>query len=161
MSILDSAKAIRALSQTPRVLNAVLYPITDKAARTLRDNGGGDDSYGWTIIEVIGHMADYMGIFLERAQAIAEHNHPTLTVYDHEARVESEQYRARDLNEAMLWHKTNTDAFVAYLQTLPPDAWTRSGFHPEAGELTITELAINAALHDLNHIDQIAKAAGV
>jgi len=43
---------------------------------------------------------------------------------------------------------------------LSDEQWERRGQHPYFGETTILTQAVNNAIHDLDHIEQIARALG-
>ena len=38
---------------------------------------------------------------------------------------------------------------------LTPEQWLRHGIHAERGEMTVRELALQIAGHDVNHVAQI------
>lgn len=155
MAMLNPEKALRLMRQTPHILRAFLNDVDDARARTLRDGEG-----GWSILEIVGHMADYEQIFMERARLLLETEAPTFTAYDHEERVESEGYNNRKLEEALSLYEQHRQAFISLLEGQPTDSWQRSGTHPETGATTLLDLAINTGLHDVNHIEQVVKAKG-
>jgi hypothetical protein len=46
---------------------------------------------------------------------------------------------------------------VVFWRSLPPEAWSRQGHHPEAGPLTLEMLLEFYAGHGLGHLDQIRR----
>jgi hypothetical protein len=50
---------------------------------------------------------------------------------------------------------------IAIFEGLSAEQWARRGVHPQAGEHTVLEHAVNIAQHDVNHIEQIVRALGL
>ena len=59
----------------------------------------------------------------------------------------------RDLREEQ-------EALNTIVSSLSDEQWERRGQHPYFGETTVLTQAINSAIHDLDHIEQIARALG-
>jgi hypothetical protein len=148
-------KAIVNLGRTAHILRAIVESMTPKQAIVLRD---GPD--GWNSVEIIGHMADFDHIFLTRMRDAVTHDNPTFRIYDHLARVETENYGGRKIGEALSWFVSNRNEMVDFLKSLAPEQFERVGQHPENGPMTVREIAYNTILHDVNHIEQILKAIG-
>lgn len=133
-------------------LGHILTTITLEQAKTWRD--GAD---GWTILEVIGHLVDFDGIFMERGEMMLAEDHPTFLVYDHLAMVVDHAYNAQDLAEAFARLTTSREKFVAFFSGLSEADWQRTGNHVEHGRFTIESLAAHVAWHDANHLEQITR----
>jgi hypothetical protein len=43
---------------------------------------------------------------------------------------------------------------------LTPEEWQRNGIHAERGPMTVRDLAVQIAGHDLNHLEQVRKILG-
>jgi hypothetical protein len=50
--------------------------------------------------------------------------------------------------------------FTGLLESLTSEQWMRRGIHPATGETTILTLALNTALHDIDHMGQIVQTFG-
>lgn len=159
MTLLTRDKAIARLGQNTVVLRALLRGVSDKEAHHLRDVNA-DGSPGWNIVEVIGHLADFNGIFLGRIQRAQTEDNPVYELVDHEALVISGRYADRTLTEALDWFVDSRRTYIDYMATLPEAEWSRVGTHPEMGELITHEIAYNTVLHDILHFEQIAKILG-
>jgi hypothetical protein len=146
-------KAVRTLRQNEHILTAIVSTFTQKEAVRLRD---GED--GWNSIEILGHLADFETIYLERMRAAVEQDHPTFEPVDVHERIVTHNYRGRGLDEALLWFRENRQHTLDYLATLTPEQWKRAGIHRENGEMTVLDIAYNTACHDINHIEQMLKA---
>ena len=70
-------------------------------------------------------------------------------------------YARQDLNTVFESLVANRKAFVAWLQKRSEAEWLRTGVHPEAGEYSLLEQAIQVPLHDLDHLEQIARVLGL
>jgi uncharacterized damage-inducible protein DinB len=152
MPLLTPQRARTSLTYLHPVLRALTANLTNEEAHTRRD---GPD--GWSVVEIVCHMADFHGIFQGRAERVLHEDNPTIAVVDHEARVSSEHYAGYTLEEALAWHARAVEAFSAFLEPLTPERFARPGLHPESGPLDLLQLVYNAVHHDLNHLQQITK----
>lgn len=130
----------------------MIAPLSGEQATTLRD---GPD--GWTITEVLGHLRDFDGFFRGRAIMMAEQDYPNLPAYDHEALAIERRYNEQDFRavyEELVQSRAETRAFFA---ALSPEGWARAGVHPETGHFTMTNAVMQVGIHEVSHVDQIAK----
>ncbi len=134
------------------ILGHVLITITPEQAKTWRD---GPD--GWTILEVVCHLHDYDGIFLERGEMMAAADLPTFPVYDHLALVVDHAYNEQDLAEVFAKLTASRARFVAFFNGLSETEWQRAGNHVEYGRFTMEALAAHVSWHDANHLEQITR----
>ena len=89
-----------------------------------------DDNGGWTVAEVIGHLLDCERLFLERARLTMTYDCPALPFPDQNEDVIKGRYNERDPQTVLTdWGQVRDD-YLAYLATVPDDAWTREGKHP-------------------------------
>jgi len=153
MPFFTSEKALRSLRQTPVILNSLLKNVSQAQARKAID---GDD--GWSVVEIVCHLRDMEAVYTARAQRMVEADYPHLPTVDHLELVVKNDYAHQDMQKMLADFVKKREAFIAWLQTLNDDQWKRRGVHADYGEYSVTELAINSALHDVNHIEQILKA---
>lgn len=52
------------------------------------------------------------------------------------------------------------EANLRMFAQLTPEEWQRNGIHAERGSMTVRDLALQIAGHDLNHLEQIRKILG-
>ena len=116
----------------------------------------GDD--GWSVLEIVCHLRDMEAIYMARAQRMVEADYPHLPTIDQEDLVVKNDYAHQDMKKTLGAFMKKRQEFIDWLETLNDDQWKRRGVHAESGEYSVTELAINSALHDVNHIEQILKA---
>jgi DinB superfamily len=150
--ILNQGKALRTLRKTAALLDSTLRDLTTEQASTLRD---GPD--GWSVLLIVCHLRDYEIAWRERTEAILAHDHPVFTTFDHMALVETNQYARQDLHAVLRDLAERRAALIARIEPLDDAQWLRSGAHPEQGPGTLLDIAINAGLHDLDHLEQITR----
>lgn len=153
MAILDKGKALRSLPKTPALLRFILQDITQEQATNSWD---GD----WNVVFVVCHLRDLEGAYLERIHMMLQGENPTFPANDPRAMAIERGYAGADLHTALAEFETLRREFIALLRSLTDEQWERPGQHPYFGETTILTQAINNALHDLDHIEQISRALG-
>jgi DinB superfamily len=150
--ILNQGKALRTLRKTAALLASALRDLTPDQARTLRD---GPD--GWSILLIVCHLRDYEIAWQDRVEALLTRENPVFTTFDHMALIERNQYASQDLQAVLSDLADRRAALIARLEPLSDAQWMRAGSHPEQGPGTLLEVAINAGLHDLDHLEQITR----
>ena len=68
-------------------------------------------------------------------------------------------YRDADPEDAFDHFEEQRESNVEYLRDLPADSGERKALHKEAGEITLSQMLNEWALHDLGHVRQIAELA--
>jgi hypothetical protein len=149
-TLVSPMKALRTLRKTPAILDAILRGVTQEQATSLRD---GPD--GWSVLFIACHLRDLEEIFTKRATDILDHDNPTFAVTSNEELIRRNNYAAQDLRAALDEYHARRKRFIALLEALDDRQWRRSGTHPEQGAATLLDVAVNAGLHDVDHIEQI------
>jgi hypothetical protein len=151
MAILDKGKALRSLPKTPALLRFILHDVTQEQAANSWD---GD----WNVVYIVCHLRDLEAAYIQRIHMMLESDNPTFPSNDQREMARS--YAGADLRNALAEFEALRREFIALLRSLSDDQWERRGQHPYFGETTILTQAINNAIHDLDHIEQIARALG-
>jgi hypothetical protein len=115
------------------------------------------DPERFTLREVIAHLADWEGVWLERIERMATEDHPTLQGYDEGQWALDHDYAHADPQEQLNRFAAGRAALVERLRALPPEDWHRTGFHTEWDDVTIGALATLVLGHDGYHTRQIAE----
>jgi uncharacterized damage-inducible protein DinB len=150
MVLIDPQRAFRALKQTHLILEHELRGLTqEKAAQTK------DGPNGWSIVEVVCHLCDFEEIYYERLQLVMAEDCPTVPLYNQEELAVKNDYAHQDLRATLKTLTERRQRLVDWLSTLSAADLQRKGIHPTSGEFDIAGTAINIALHDINHIEQI------
>ena len=137
-------------------IDHLVTSISDPAAFSKRD--GGD---GWTISEVLGHLADVDAYFMSRARALADGEEPPASsgrsADETVAEAGYAEQNALDLLEK--WKQVRLP-YHKLLASLPEDdeeLWERPGRDADGGGFTLNDQLVLSAYHDLDHIHQIVK----
>jgi hypothetical protein len=150
MTLMTPARFIRSLKKTPQILNYVLRDVNHEGARMITD---GPD--GWNTLQIICHLRDFEEIFFERSRLMIEQERPMLPSYDAHQLVVDNDYVNQGYRAALMQFSETRRKHIEYLAMLTPEDWWRSGVHPEHGVITVLEQAMQVALHDVDHIEQI------
>jgi uncharacterized damage-inducible protein DinB len=145
----DNTIQLRVLRELPGRLRATLAGLDDAQLDTPYREGG------WTIRQVVHHLADSHAHAYLRMKMMVNEDHPTIKPYDqnvwatnHEA-FHGEISASLDLLDGL--HRRWAD----FLEHLPESAWSRSALHPERGEVTMTGMLDTYANHGEKHIEHI------
>jgi len=149
--VLNPDKALRTLRKTPALLDFALAGLDEVVARELRD--GAD---GWSILFIACHLRDYERVVAARIEAMLAEDDPTLPSMDNEALAREGEYVDQSLAAVREDLRARRAALIARLAALNAAQWQRLGHHPQQGAATVLDVAINAGLHDVDHLEQIA-----
>jgi hypothetical protein len=113
----------------------------------------------WSPREIFCHLADAeIAHAFRLRQALAE-THPTVQPWDQEKWAEN--YEAYSADAALAVFAALRKWNLALFKTLPAGAYERPLSHPERGRLTIQILLETMAGHDVNHLQQLERIAGL
>ncbi|MCB9436958.1 MAG: DinB family protein [Anaerolineales bacterium] len=150
MTMLRPPRFIRSLKKSPLILEALLQPVTQEQAQSAYDAD-------WNVVAVVCHLRDFEAIFFRRCRMMLEQPDPLLPAYDHAQMAHDGNYNNQNLREVLSEFRQTRAEYVTWLEELPEADWQRTGTHPEVGPVTIMEVALQVALHDVDHIEQIAQ----
>ncbi len=126
--------------------------LSAEDATTYRD--GGD---GWTVAEVMCHLRDFEGIFMERATLTVEQENPPLPFPNPDELAKANNYAAESLAAAYAVWAQQRETHLAYYASLNDDAWARPAVHPKRGTFTLNDQLMLTARHDVLHLNQMMK----
>jgi hypothetical protein len=92
-----------------------------------------------------------------RCKLIATEEHPPLKPYDQDRWANFADAGAADISSSLALLQSLHARWVIFWETLPDDAWTRTGHHPEAGTVTLERQLAGYAAHGEAHIEQITR----
>ncbi len=136
-------------------LNTVNYIVQTTATEALITYRDQDE--GWTVAEVLGHLLDCERLFLERARLTMTCDCPDLPFPDQAEDVINGRYNERDPQSILTDWRQARDDYLAYLGTIPDEAWTREGKHPQYAPFSLNDQLFLACWHDLLHTEQITR----
>jgi len=148
--LLDEALGI--LERTPLVVSQLLKNLPDS---WIYQNEGGDS---WNIFDVIGHyIHGEKTDWIPRMKIILGEGDKHFVPFDRFAQFKDSKDKSLDqlLDEFATLRKQNLDE----LRSIMPneEMLDLKGIHPHFGEVSLRELLSSWVVHDLTHINQIAR----
>jgi hypothetical protein len=113
---------------------------------------------GWTVVQVVHHLADsHMNALIRFKLALTENN-PTIKPYDEAAWAKLPDVEKTPINMSLtLLHALHT-RWVNLLESLTEEQWQRTFVHPESGKtFALKTVAANYSWHGKHHLAQIEK----
>jgi uncharacterized damage-inducible protein DinB len=105
----------------------------------------------WSIKQVVGHVSDAERIFAYRALRIARGDRTPLAAFDEDAYADAAASDRRTISALAAELKAVREATIALFDSLPEDAWTRTGTASEK-TVSVRALAYIAAGHAQHHL---------
>jgi hypothetical protein len=139
------------LVRTPATLKELLSGLPDEWTTS---NEGPDT---WSPYQVVGHMAHIEDCdWMDRTTKILAEDAPLLEPVDREAGFA--RFDGWSLEKILEHFATTRTANLEQLDSLVSvNDLERVGIHPDFGDVTLSQLLATWTVHDLNHVDQIAK----
>ncbi len=110
---------------------------------------------GWTVRQVVHHIADsHMNAYVRHKLALTEEE-PTIKPYDEKRWAELEDYRITPLETSLALLDSLHQRWVGLLRALKPDDFSRTFRHPELGVMTLGKNLALYAWHGRHHVAQI------
>ena len=109
----------------------------------------------WSVAEVLAHLSEAEVTAFWRYRQMLEFDGCPLAPYGQELWAKLGGYAQRNPEESLQLFRLLRQANLQMFDRLTPDDWQRHGMHAERGEMTVKELALQIAGHDINHLAQI------
>lgn len=140
---------IDAIAALPGQAESAVAGLDDAALDTPYREGG------WTPRQVIHHLADsHMNAFI-RMRLIVTEDHPAIKPYDQDAWALLADSSGLPVAPSLAILAGLHDRWAHLLRSLPDDAFSRTAFHPELGEVTLDALVAIYGKHGARHCGQI------
>ncbi len=138
------------LDSTPDILRGLMVELTEEDARWKP----AEDRF--SIAEVLAHLShSETHCYRMRLDRLLSEERPEFEP-DH-AQMYLDLYRNADPEDAFDHFEEQRENNVDYLRELPASAGDRRAIHKEYGEITLSQMLHEWALHDLGHIRQIVE----
>jgi len=141
----DRINKIRIL---PELVEAAIAGLNDQQLDTPYRDGG------WTVRQVVHHLADSHMNAVVRTRLILAENNPPLKGYDQEVWAELPDVRM-PVNASLAIIRGLHARWATLFESIPETAWTRTGLHTENGEMSVEDILITYSHHGENHVGQI------
>jgi hypothetical protein len=140
------------LEVTPEILRGLMTELTDDDARWKP----APDRF--SVAEVLAHLSHSEGhCYRMRLDRFMAEIRPEFDPDD--AQMYLDLYRDADPEDAFDHFEEQREINIEFLRDLPAGAGERIALHKEFGEITLSQMLNEWALHDLGHIRQIAELA--
>ncbi len=149
-----STEAVRAewlttIEETPEHLWAAVTGLRDEQLDTPYRPGG------WTVRQVVHHLADsHMNAYIRFRLALTE-NEPTIKPYDERLWADLDDARTAPVDLSLTLLETMHQRLVMLLRSLQPRDFTRTLNHPELGRVTLEKYLALYAWHGKHHVAHI------
>ena len=146
----DELPCLELLGATPAILRGLMSEISEEDARWK------PAADRFSIAEVLSHLSHSEGhCYRARLDRFLDEEMPEFEPDD--AQMHLDVYRNADPEEDFGHFEDQRENNVELLRGLPADAGARKAMHRAAGEITLSQMLHEWALHDLGHIRQIAE----
>ena len=141
--------AIEQIRLLPSALHSAVAGLDDRQIDTPYRDGG------WTIRQVIHHLADsHMNAFI-RMKLILTEDHPTLKPYKQETWAMQQDSLEPPVALSLAILEGLHGRWTGLLKNVKDADWTRTAYHPESGEVTLEGVLRTYANHGAKHIGHI------
>lgn len=110
---------------------------------------------GWTVRQVMHHIADAHMNALIRMKLVLTEEHPTLKPWDQDTWARLADSTHSPVEESLVVLDGVHARMARVLEAAPAAAWARGAFHPETGELTLESLVAQYCGHGQHHVEKI------
>lgn len=146
----DSLPCLDLLEATPAIVRGLMSEISEEDARWKP----AEDRF--SIAEVLSHLSHSEGhCYRARVDRFLNEEMPELEPDD--AQMHLEVYKNADPEEDFGHFEDQRESNIEFLRGLPAEAGNRKALHRAAGEITLSQMLHEWALHDLGHIRQISE----
>lgn len=143
---------IEDISDMPKALRMTVHHLTPEQLLASYRPGG------WTIQQVVHHMADNdMNAYIRFKRALTEPN-PTAGTYREDLWAEGCDYRDTPVETSILLIEALRSRFVTLLYSLSPDDFRRTFVSPTHGAMSLDIAIQRFAWHGRHHLAQIRTA---
>lgn len=147
-------QALAGMAATPRRLAQLAERLGPRkaASRPIPDK--------WSAKEIITHLADCEVVYGFRYRKILAEPGTELVAFDQDRWAEGLRYREQPVARTLASFTALRGQHLSLFRLLPPEAWDRTGKHPEYGPLSLRQLVVHLVDHDRNHTAQVERLAG-
>jgi tRNA-binding EMAP/Myf-like protein len=146
---------MRLLEETPGAILRLIAPL-DPASRARRA-----DPARWSVNEIVAHLADAEVVGAYRLRTMVATSGAPLAAFDQDRWARAFDYGSLDAVESAGLFAACRRGSLRYLRRLAPEQFECYGVHAERGPESVSMLVRLYAGHDLNHLQQIERAAAL
>ncbi|MDH4037228.1 MAG: putative metal-dependent hydrolase [Candidatus Krumholzibacteria bacterium] len=142
-------QAVDAIATLPSELRAAVAGLDEAKLDTRYRDGG------WTVRQVVHHLADsHMNAYARMRLAVTEDN-PTIKPYDEAAWAELADAKAAPVDLSLVLLDSLHARWVMFLRSLKEAGFRRPLFHPESGDMMLDVVVLLYEWHGRHHVAHI------
>lgn len=147
----DRRNYISQLAEIPVRLRAAIENLTPEQMDTPYRPGG------WTVRQVIHHLADASLNWYVRTKLALTEDEPLIKPYDEKLWAELQDARSGPIEPSLLLLEGLHARWTSFFESLESADWTRKLIHPERGVITIDATLPILAWHGRHHTAHITE----
>jgi uncharacterized damage-inducible protein DinB len=136
------------------VLRTTLAELPAAVAGVERAEDESPSSGGWSLREVLAHLADAELVYGVRLRLLVGVDNPRLEGYDQE-RWAQRFTSLETVGSALERWRVQREANLRLLDSLSEDEWSRTGTHTERGVESVEDQLVRMSDHDAGHLRQL------
>ena len=145
----ERKQSIAKIADTPARLREAVRGLNEEQLDTPYREGG------WTVRQVVHHLADsHMNAFVRFKLALTE-NQPTIKPYNQDLWVGTADAKSFPVNASLNLVESVHARLVALLRSMVPEDFARTFNHPESGINTLDKYLALYAWHGPHHVGHI------
>ncbi|MFV1987470.1 MAG: YfiT family bacillithiol transferase [Gemmatimonadota bacterium] len=149
VALATRADMLSAIANTPAAMRRAVEGLNDEQLDTRYRPDG------WTLRQVVHHVADsHINSYCRFKLAVTE-DHPTIRGYDQDGWGAQTDARTDDVERSLAILDSLHERWIGWLRTLTDEQWARTFHHPEAGDLVLDQLLALYAWHGPHHVAHI------
>jgi uncharacterized damage-inducible protein DinB len=145
----ERQERVARIRQLPEQVVAAVQGLNDAQLDTPYRTGG------WTVRQVVHHLADSHMNACIRMRLILTEERPTLKPYDQDGWAKLPDAARAPVQSSIALLEGLHERWSTLLESVPESAWSRPAFHPENGDVTLDGLLETYARHGEHHVRQI------
>ena len=147
----ERSAAVEGIRELPQSLRSAVAPLTEKQLETPYRPGG------WTVRQLVHHVADsHMNAYTRVRLALTEDS-PTIFAYQENRWAELEDARAEPVSTSFDLLSALHVRWVRLFRSLDEQDWKRSYMHPANGPQSIEQAAILYDWHGRHHVAHVTQ----
>ena len=151
LSLSAGADPFDVLGSTAPAIGAL---IAGRGADELRRS---PSSSGWSVAQIVAHLADSEIVFAYRVRMILASPGTPIQAYDQDAWSRAQHAERSDPQRSLALFTAIRESMLPLLRGLTAGELDRYGMHAERGKETVRHLLALYAGHDRNHLAQIER----
>ena len=140
---------IEQIAETPAKVRAAVAGLTEKQFDTPYREGG------WTVRQVVHHLADsHLNAYVRFKLAVTERE-PTIKTYEQERWAELADAKSAPIEPSLVLLESLQQRWAMFLKSLTDADYARKLKHPELGEVNLEKYLAMYAWHGRHHVAHI------